>query len=167
MDRRDLLKSAIVGAAIAGPVIAEAAEQRPKLEIKKKGYITIECQFTNIGLHSDNDRKYHRDWLLEPTVFRIDMISNIRPVILDDRWYNEDKDGNKKPYYVQEITRMTTYELSEINRHSSISEYKSPEQMEAEIKSRINGCSFWSQGQMYVAYMKPEELVAMLEEKMS
>ena len=44
MDRRDLLKSAIVGAAIAGPVIAEAAEQRPKLEIKKKGYITIECQ---------------------------------------------------------------------------------------------------------------------------
>ena len=161
MDRRDLLKSAIVGAAIAGPVIAEAAEQRPKLEIKKKGYITIECQHANIY------KTFNKDWLLEPTVFRIDMISNIRPVILDDRWYNEDKDGNKKPYYVQEITRMTTYELSEINRHKSISEYKSPEQMEVEIKSRINGCSFWSQGQMYVAYMKPEELVAMLEEKMS
>ena len=137
MDRRDLLKSAIVGAAIAGPVIAEAAEQRPKLEIKKKGYITIECQFTNIGLHSDNDRKYHRDWLLEPTVFRIDMISNIRPVIVDDRWYYEDKNG--KTYYQDKEKYFCDYDMKnpsqEVLGHMIAETTFTKEQLEGKFKN--------------------------------
>jgi hypothetical protein len=141
MDRRDLLKSAIVGAAIAGPVIAEAAEQKPKLEIKKKGYITLECQ---------NITRKQNDWLLEPTVFRIDMISNIRPILLEI--------GSQ--HYTHSPMHATTYDMRDQYRGTA-------DEVEAQLKSKINGSSFFSQGQMYAVYKKPEELVAMLEEKMS